>query len=70
MSISQETRNAIRDASRDQIQKILESYGFGVYDHEDTEDLRRSVLMEVEAGEIDEADLFEKPDRLRDPRDR
>ena len=70
MAISSEARRAINLMKRDQIQKILESYGYEVYDHEATEDLRKNVLDDVESGVISEDDVLAEPSHLPDCRDR
>lgn len=70
MSISAEDRRLIRDADRAQIESLLVSNGYQVYDHESTEDLRECLLNDVEAGIIDAAELDLPTDRLPDPRDR
>lgn len=70
MPMSQDARNTIRDASRAQIEKILESNGYQVYDHETTDFLRENLLNDVESGVISEADLDLPVERLMDPRDR
>lgn len=70
MIISADDRRLIRDADRSQIERILESYGYQVYDSESTDYLRECLLKDVEKGIIDATDLSEPADRLRDPRDR
>lgn len=37
----------LETASRDELQQYLESRGYGVYDHEDTEDLRKAAIDDV-----------------------
>lgn len=70
MTISAEDRRLIRDADRAQIESLLQSNGYQVYDHESTDDLRDCLLKDVEAGIIDTAELDMPADRLPDPRDR
>lgn len=68
MSLSTDTERTLRDLSRDQIQKILESNGYAVYDHEDTDELRETLRSDVENGIIAEDDLTSS--NLPDCRDR
>lgn len=70
MSITTEERRLIRDMDRNQIERILESNGYQVYDDEGTDYLRECLLKDVEAGVIDAGDLDIPVERLRDPRDR
>jgi len=42
----------IRSLSRQEIAEILENYGFACYDHEDTEELREALLVNIQDGTI------------------
>ena len=51
--MSESTRQAIGWMDRGEIAKILEGYGFAVYDDESTSTLRDALLANVEDGTID-----------------
>lgn len=70
MNISTDTRRIINNLDRAQIEKILASYGYQVYDHESTDDLRATILSDVASGVIDSTDLDIEPNHLMDCRDR
>lgn len=70
MSITADIERTIRDLNRDQIQKILESNGYAVYDHEDTDELRQTLRDDIAQGIISEVDLDTPSSQLPDCRDR
>lgn len=70
MSISLEATRAIRDMNRTQIEKLMESHGYQVYDHESDDELREQIRGDVESGEIPEYELDLDPSQLPDCRDR
>jgi hypothetical protein len=49
--------------SREEIQEILEAYGFAVYDDEAIEDLREALRVNIEDGTIDLDDIRGKTDK-------
>lgn len=51
--ITNEVSKAINWLDRDQIVKILESYGFACYDKESTDDLRDELRNNIADGTID-----------------
>lgn len=70
MSISLEATRAIRDMNRTQIEKLMESHGYQVYDHESDDELREQIRGDVESGEIPEYELDLDTSQLPDCRDR
>jgi hypothetical protein len=55
MNISQETHKKINNLSRNQIQAILENFGFACYDSESTDDLRSALVENIIDGTIEES---------------
>lgn len=70
MSISSEANRALQDMGRNQLEKLMESHGYQVYDHESDDYLRDQIRGDVESGVIQEDDLFVAPGQLPDCRDR
>lgn len=70
MSTNEDAKKARAELPRKNLPALLESYGFGDYESEPTEDLREAVLKEFLAGGIEASGIFQAPLRLPDPRDR
>lgn len=70
MIISSEANRTLRDMDRNQLEKLMESHGYQVYDHESDDYLRDQIRGDVESGVIQEDDLFVAPNQLPDCRDR
>lgn len=70
MSLSAYDRSAIDRLNRDDIQAILESHGYQVYDSESTDYLRDCLRADVAQGIINAEDLSTPARNLPDCRDR
>jgi hypothetical protein len=70
LSVSAASSQTINGLNRAEIQSILESNGYQVYDSESTDDLRDCLRADVEQGIIAVEDLSTSAQDLPDCRDR
>lgn len=70
MGISSDAERAILKMDRNQLEKLMESHGYQVYDSESDDYLRDQIREDVKSGVIPEEDLFVESAHLPDCRDR